>query len=104
MWRAAKRGEYRAEELDVLLANRGLMNRVFKARYNKFINHSWQMYPVGLLFGLGFDTATQVGALGLAAGAAAGGSLLPLAIISLPILFAAGMSMMDTLARVSGLV
>lgn len=96
MWRQAKRGEYRQEELDALLASRGLMNRVFKGRYNKFINHSWQLYPVGLLFGLGFDTATQVGALGLAAGAAAGGTLPPLAILSLPILFAAGMSLMDT--------
>jgi nickel/cobalt transporter (NiCoT) family protein len=61
MWRAAKRGEYRTEELDQLLASRGLMNRIFKGRYNKFINHSWQLYPVGVLFGLGFDTATEVG-------------------------------------------
>ncbi|MDQ1486491.1 MAG: nickel/cobalt transporter (NiCoT) family protein [Actinomycetota bacterium] len=112
MWRQAKAGTYRQEELDELLAQRGFMNRIFKGRYNKFINHSWQMYPVGVLFGLGFDTATEVGVLGLSATAAAAGSqggsgiqggqgqvqgLPPLAIIALPIIFAAGMSLMDTL-------
>jgi high-affinity nickel-transport protein len=101
MWRKAKAGVYQPEELDVLLANRGLLNRIFRGRYNKFINHSWQMYPVGLLFGLGFDTATEVAFLGLSATAAvgvgaSGVSLPPLAILSLPLLFAAGMSLMDT--------
>ena len=102
MWRQAKAGTYKQEELDELLAQRGFMNRIFKGRYNKFINHSWQMYPVGVLFGLGFDTATEVGLLGLSATAAAtvatgGVALPPLAIIALPIIFAAGMSLMDTL-------
>jgi high-affinity nickel-transport protein len=101
MWRKAKLGQYQPEELDVLLANRGFLNRIFRGRYNKFINHSWQMYPVGILFGLGFDTATEVGFLGLSATAAVGGNgsgvaLPPLAILSLPLLFAAGMSLMDT--------
>jgi nickel/cobalt transporter (NiCoT) family protein len=101
MWRKAKVGEYQPEELDVLLANRGFLNRIFRGRYNKFINHSWQMYPVGILFGLGFDTATEVGFLGLSATAAvgvnnSGTALPPLAILSLPLLFAAGMSLMDT--------
>ncbi|MDX3525911.1 HoxN/HupN/NixA family nickel/cobalt transporter [Streptomyces sp. ID05-39B] len=95
-WREAKAGRHEPEELEQLLAARGLMNRVFKGRYNKFIEHSWQLYFVGLLFGLGFDTATQVGALGLAAGSAADGTLPPLAIIALPLIFAAGMSLMDT--------
>ncbi|MFI7413599.1 HoxN/HupN/NixA family nickel/cobalt transporter [Streptomyces sp. NPDC049627] len=95
-WREAKEGRHQPEELERLLADRGLMNRVFKGRYNKFIEHSWQLYFVGLLFGLGFDTATQVGALGLAAGSAADGTLPPLAIIALPLIFAAGMSLMDT--------
>ena len=97
VWRQAKRGEYSPEDLDQLLANRGLMNRIFKGRYNRFINHSWQMYPVGFLFGLGFDTASQVGLLAIAGTGAIAGGLPPLAIIALPILFAAGMSMMDTL-------
>ncbi|GHE78216.1 HoxN/HupN/NixA family nickel/cobalt transporter [Streptomyces lavendulocolor] len=95
-WREAKASRHQPEELERLLADRGLMNRVFKGRYNRFINHSWQLYFVGLLFGLGFDTATQVGALGLAAGSAADGTLPPLAIIALPLIFAAGMSLMDT--------
>ena len=95
-WRTAKRGRHDDADLDELLAQRGLMNRIFKGRYNQFIKHSWQLYPVGLLFGLGFDTATQVAAIGLAAGAAAGGALPPLAIIALPLIFAAGMSLMDT--------
>jgi high-affinity nickel-transport protein len=100
-WKEMKRGEHTPDQLDELLAQRGLMNRVFKGRYNKFINHSWQMYPVGFLFGLGFDTATEVGLLALSATAAtaavgSGVTLPPLAIIALPIIFAAGMSLMDT--------
>jgi high-affinity nickel-transport protein len=95
-WRSAKRGEYSPDELDALLAQRGFMNRIFKGRYNKFINHSWQLYPVGLLFGLGFDTATQVGLIAIAGSTAVAGGLPPLSIIALPILFAAGMSLMDT--------
>ena len=97
MWRQAKRGTYSAEELEALLSQRGLMNRIFKGRYNQFINHSWQMYPVGLLFGLGFDTATQVGLIAISGSSAVAGGLPPAAIIALPILFAAGMSLMDTL-------
>jgi high-affinity nickel-transport protein len=100
-WKDMKRGDYTPEQLDELLAQRGMMNRIFKGRYNKFINHSWQMYPVGILFGLGFDTATEVGFLAISATAAtaavgSGVSLPPLAIIALPIIFAAGMSLMDT--------
>lgn len=96
MWRAARAGNHDDAELNELLAQRGLLNRIFRGRYDKMINHSWQLYPVGLLFGLGFDTATQVGAIGLAAGVAAGGALPPLAIIALPLIFAAGMSLLDT--------
>jgi high-affinity nickel-transport protein len=100
-WKDMKKGQYTPDELDELLAKRGMMNRIFKGRYNKFINHSWQMYPVGILFGLGFDTATEIGFLAISATAAtaavgSGVSLPPLAIIALPIIFAAGMSMMDT--------
>ncbi len=97
VWRAATRGEFEPERLEALLAQRGLLNRLFRGRYDRLIHSTWQLYFVGLLFGLGFDTATQVAALGLAAGAAAGGMLPPLAIIALPLIFAAGMSLMDTL-------
>ncbi|MCW2598936.1 MAG: nickel transporter [Frankiales bacterium] len=100
-WKEMKRGDYAPEQLDDLLAQRGMMNRIFKGRYNKFINHSWQMYPIGFLFGLGFDTASEIAFLALSATAAtaavgSGVTLPPLAIIALPIIFAAGMSMMDT--------
>ncbi|KUL45416.1 hypothetical protein [Streptomyces regalis] len=75
-WREAKAGRHQPEELEELLADRGLMNRVLQGRSDMFIEHGWQLYFVGLLFGLGFDTATQVGALGMAAGSAADGTLL----------------------------
>jgi high-affinity nickel-transport protein len=70
------------------------MTRVF-GRLFKVIRRSWQMYPVGFLFGLGFDTASEVALLAISAGAAA--SSLPFqAVVSLPLIFAAGMSLMDT--------
>ncbi|MGU3293467.1 HoxN/HupN/NixA family nickel/cobalt transporter [Williamsia sp. M5A3_1d] len=97
VWRRARRGEFSADTLDELLARRGLMNRLFRGRYDRLINHSWQMYPLGLLFGLGFDTATQVGLLAIAGTTAIAGGLPPLAIIALPVLFAAGMTTMDTI-------
>jgi high-affinity nickel-transport protein len=71
------------------------MSRLFIGRLFRFVSKSWHMYPLGVLFGLGFDTATEVGLLAIAAGVAT--HHVPfLAIISLPILFAAGMSLMDT--------
>ena len=60
------------------------------------IKHSWHMYPVGLLMGLGLETASEVTLLALSASAAAGGALSVLAVLSLPLLFAAGMSTFDT--------
>src|SRR3954470_23526154 len=73
----------------------GPMSRVF-GRATRAVRKPWHMYPLGCLFGLGFDTATEVGLLVLAGGAAAGG--LPFyAILCLPILFAAGMSLFDTI-------
>jgi nickel/cobalt transporter (NiCoT) family protein len=90
-----RRGAYNEHELDQQLNSRGFMNRFFGKRLNA-ITKSWQMYPVGVLFGLGFDTATEVALLVLAAGAGAAG--LPFyAILCLPILFAAGMSLLDTI-------
>jgi high-affinity nickel-transport protein len=90
-----RRGAYDEQELEDQLNSRGLMNRLFGAHLNR-ITKPWQMYPVGVLFGLGFDTATEVALLVLAAGAGAAG--LPwYAILCLPILFAAGMSLLDTI-------
>lgn len=95
VWRQAKTGKHSHAHLEELLAQRGFMNRLLGGRIQSVISHSWQMYPVGVLFGLGFDTASEVGLLAMTAGASAGD--LPIAaVLSLPILFAAGMSAMDT--------
>ncbi len=88
-------GRYDEQELERQLDSRGLMGRFF-GRFSRAVRKPWQMYPIGVLFGLGFDTATEVALLFLAAGAAGAG--LPFyAIICLPILFAAGMSLLDTI-------
>ena len=93
--RGIGRGEYDEETLEARLHDRGFMNRFLLGRFFALISDSWQLYPLGVLFGLGFDTATEVGLLALAAGAAS--HAVPfLAVLSLPILFAAGMSLMDT--------
>jgi high-affinity nickel-transport protein len=86
--------DYDERELERQLESRGLMNR-FCGRATRAISKSWHMYPLGVLFGFGFDTATEVALLFLAAGAAAN-SLPFYAILCLPILFAAGMSLLDT--------
>jgi nickel/cobalt transporter (NiCoT) family protein len=90
-----RRGEFDETALEHELAHRGFMNRFF-GKYTRGVKQPWHMYPIGILFGLGFDTATEVGLLVLAAGAAGAG--LPFyAILALPVLFAAGMSLLDTL-------
>jgi nickel/cobalt transporter (NiCoT) family protein len=94
-FRELRTGELDEPALEAQLAARGFMSRLF-GRATRAIRKPWHMYPLGCLFGLGFDTATEVGLLVLAGGAAASG--LPFyAIICLPILFAAGMSLLDTL-------
>jgi high-affinity nickel-transport protein len=93
--RDMRRAVHDALALERQLESRGLLNRLFGTR-TKTISSPRQMYPVGLLFGLGFDTASEVALLVLAGGAAGAG--LPwYAILCLPILFAAGMSLMDTI-------
>ncbi len=95
IFRAMRRGTYDSDELEQRLQDRGLLNRFFLGRVARRVRSSWQMYPLGVLFGLGFDTATEVGLLALAAGVAT--HHVPfLAVVSLPLLFAAGMSLMDT--------
>ena len=94
VYRRMRRGEYDRESLETELVAGGLMTRIF-GRLFRVIEQSWQMYPIGFLFGLGFDTASEVALLAISAGAAAQG--LPFtAVISLPLIFAAGMSLMDT--------
>jgi nickel/cobalt transporter (NiCoT) family protein len=95
VFRQMKRGRYNEQKLEEALANQGLMSRFFLKRIGDRIDSSWKMYPLGVLFGLGFDTATEIGLLALAAGVAT--HQVPfLAVISLPLIFAAGMSLMDT--------
>src|SRR5487761_197209 len=94
VYRRLRSGAYDEQSLDLDLTAGGLMSRIF-GRLFRVISHSWQMYPIGFLFGLGFDTATEVAILAISAGAAANG--LPfVAVIALPLIFAAGMSLMDT--------
>jgi len=95
VWKRAKAGTHDHQHLEELLRRRGLLNRLFGGRLQKMLNHSWQLYPLGLLFGLGFDTASEVGLLAMTAGASAGNLPVP-AVLCLPILFAAGMTLMDT--------
>ena len=95
VFRDMRRGTLCEDELEDLLQSRGLMNR-FLGRFTNAVRKPWHMYPLGILFGLGFDTATEVALLFLAAGAAGAG--LPwYAILCLPVLFAAGMSLLDTI-------
>jgi high-affinity nickel-transport protein len=95
VFRDMRRGVFDEATLEKRLAERGFMNR-FLAGVTKSVRKPWQMYPIGFLFGLGFDTATEVGLLVLAGGAAA--FHLPwYAILVLPILFAAGMSLLDSI-------
>src|SRR6267143_2536130 len=94
VYRLMKVGRYDRDSLEHELTAGGLMTRIF-GRLFRVINHSWQMYPIGFLFGLGFDTAAEVAFLAISAGAAANG--LPFGVvIALPLIFAAGMSLMDT--------
>jgi high-affinity nickel-transport protein len=94
LFRNMRLGQYDRQSLETELVAGGLMTRLF-GRLFALITASWQMYPVGVLFGLGFDTASEIALLAVTAGAAA--QHLPLyAIICLPLIFAAGMSLMDT--------
>lgn len=94
-FRRVKRGEpYDETSVDGFLAERGLIGRLFRPLM-RMVGRSWHMYPIGLLFGLGFDTATEVGLLGIASLQAGNG--VPIAsIMVFPLLFAAGMTLLDT--------
>jgi nickel/cobalt transporter (NiCoT) family protein len=87
-------GRFVEEDLNLMLANRGLLGRLFR-RFFRLIERSWQMYPLGVLFGLGFDTATEVGLLGVSATQASHG-LSIWSILVFPALFTAGMTLLDT--------
>ena len=87
-------GAYVGEDFDLLLGSRGFLTRIFRPIFH-MIRCSWHMYPLGVLFGLGFDTATEIGVLGISAAEASKGLSL-WSILVFPILFAAGMSLIDS--------
>ena len=92
--RVRRGAPYVEEDLDLLLSGRGFLARLFRPMF-AMIRRSWHMYPLGVLFGLGFDTATEIGLLGISAAEASKG--LPIwSIMVFPALFAAGMSLIDT--------
>jgi len=94
VFRGLRGGEYNELELERQLSQRGLMNRILGGMARR-VDASWKLYPLGVLFGLGFDTATEISLLVLAGTTASAG--LPFwVILSLPLLFAAGMSLLDT--------
>lgn len=95
VFRKMRSGDFDEATLEEHLNNRGFMNRIL-GRVMRSVTKPWQMYPIGILFGLGFDTATEIALLVLAGSGAASG--LPwYAILCLPVLFAAGMSLLDTI-------
>jgi nickel/cobalt transporter (NiCoT) family protein len=95
VFRGMRHGRFDGELLEQRLLDQGLMSRVFLRRLGDRIDASWKMVPLGMLFGLGFDTASEIALLAIAAGVATHHVPL-LAIVALPTLFAAGMSLMDT--------
>jgi nickel/cobalt transporter (NiCoT) family protein len=95
MFNAVRRGEHLVEEdLDILLSQRSFLGRLLRSFFG-MISKSWHMYPLGILFGLGFDTATEIGLLGISAAQGSRGLSL-WSILIFPALFTAGMSLLDT--------
>ena len=95
VFREMRTGQYDETELDRQLDSRGFLNRIL-GRVTRAVRKPWHMYPTGFLFGLGFDTVSEIGLLVIAGGAVAA-SLPWWAVLTLPVLFAAGMSLLDTL-------
>jgi high-affinity nickel-transport protein len=96
LWVRLRDGRLDEGALERTLLDRGLVNRLLGRRFRALVRSSWHMYPVGLLMGLGLETASEVTLLALSASAAVSGALPLYAVLSLPLLFAAGMSAFDT--------
>jgi HoxN/HupN/NixA family high-affinity nickel-transporter len=95
-WRDLRRGRLDERHLESHMARRGLINRLLGGRARRLVRSSWHMYPLGILFGLGLETASEVTLLTLSASTAQAGPVPLTATLSLPLLFAAGMSIFDT--------
>ncbi len=90
-----KHGDMKESELDNLLENRGFLNRYFKGLF-KIVREPWQIYPIGILFGLGFDTASEIALIAIAVGVGVSSSVPLWMILILPFMFTCGMVLVDT--------
>jgi len=95
LFKQAKHGTMKEEELEEYMQNRGFLNRLFKPLF-KFVNDAWQIYPIGVLFGLGFDTATEVALIAISVGVGVTSTIPLWQILVLPLLFTCGMVLTDT--------
>ena len=96
IFREMKSGRYDKERLEQRLLDRGLMSRLFIGRVANRIRKSWQMYPLGVLFGLGFDTATEVALIAISVGVGVSSAVPIWMILILPLMFTCGMVLVDT--------
>jgi len=95
MFKEMRRGKMNQNELESLLDNRGFMNRYFRPLF-RIVKEPWQIYPIGVLFGLGFDTATQITMIAISVGIGVSSSLPVWMILVLPFMFTCGMVLVDT--------
>jgi high-affinity nickel-transport protein len=95
--RALEGRELDNAQLDEILNARSVLSRLFGSRMQSTVTASWRMFPIGFIFGLGLETASEIALLGLSATAAVSGAVPLLALLALPVLFAAGMTLFDTL-------
>jgi nickel/cobalt transporter (NiCoT) family protein len=95
LFKQARQGHLDEQQLEEFMASRGFLNRIFKPLF-KFVNDAWQIYPIGVLFGLGFDTATEVALIAISVGVGVSSSVPLWQIMVLPLLFTCGMVFTDT--------
>jgi high-affinity nickel-transport protein len=94
IWKGMKKGDLDQDELDNLLENRGFLNRYFRPLF-RIVKKPWQIYPIGCLFGLGFDTASEIALLGISVGVGLSSAVPLWTIIILPLTFTCGMVLVD---------
>ena len=95
VFKRLRQGKLNQKELEELLDKRGFLNRFFKPLF-KMISEPWQIYPIGVLFGLGFDTASEVALIAISVGVGASASIPIYYILVLPLMFTCGMVLVDT--------
>lgn len=95
LFKTMREGRMNDSELETLLANRGVLNRYFKGLF-KIVRNSWQIYPIGVLFGLGFDTASEIALIAISVGVGVSSNVPLWMILVLPFMFTCGMALVDT--------